>query len=229
MGSAKVVSTPGAREEGTSNEDHQMPLNERDAAMYRAIVARCNYFVPDRPDMAYAVKELARSMATPCNGDIAKMKRFGRYIKGKPRLVQWFEWQLAIDTITTHSDADWAGCKAIRKSTTGVSITIGKHTIKRWNKIKFLIAFSSGGSELYASLKVAAETLGLFSMAKGFGWVLRGEAYGDASAALGIIHRRGLGKHAIYKPGCSGYNRRPPSKSLYLAKCWPSRILPTYL
>ena len=48
---------------------------------------------PDRPDIAYVVKELARSMASPKNGDLVWLKRFGRYVVGRPRLKQWFKWQ----------------------------------------------------------------------------------------------------------------------------------------
>lgn len=47
---------------------------------------------------------------------------------------------------------------------------------------------------MYAGLKVAAEGLGILSMLNDLGWHLRGEVWGDASAALGIINRRGLGK-----------------------------------
>ena len=56
------------------------------------------------------------------------------------------------------------------------------------------MALSSGESELYATLKAAAETLGMMSMMKDLGWQVAGEIWGDASAALGIIQRKGLGK-----------------------------------
>ena len=140
------------------------------------------------------MKELARAMSNPSNGDWLKLKRLGRYIKGRPRLQQIFAWQLAQGMVTTYSDADWAGCKQSRKSTTGGCITVGKHTIKGWSKTQALVALSSGESELYASLKAAAETLGLMSMLKDSNWKMAGQVYGDASAALGIIHRTGLGK-----------------------------------
>ena len=66
--------------------------------------------------------------------------------------------------------------------------------MKGWSKIQALIALSSGESEFYASLKAAAETLGMLSMLLDFGWKLHGEVWGDANAALGIINRNGLGK-----------------------------------
>ena len=96
--------------------------------------------------------------------------------------------------MVTYSDADWAGCKQTRKSTTGGCIMVGAHSIKSWSRTQSLIALSSGESELYASLKAAAETLGVLSMAKDLNWNLKGEVWGDASAALGIIHRKGIGK-----------------------------------
>ena len=73
-------------------------------------------------------------------------------------------------------------------------MTIGKHTIKGWSKTQSLIALSSGESELYATLKAVAETLGMISMLKDLGWKLGGEIWSDANAAIGIIQRNGLGK-----------------------------------
>ena len=56
------------------------------------------------------------------------------------------------------------------------------------------MALNSGESEFYATLKAAVETLGMLSIMKDLGWCMPGEIWGDASAALGIINRRGLGK-----------------------------------
>ena len=70
---------------------------------------------------------------------------------------------------------------------------IGSHLLKVWAKTQSLIALSSGESELYATLGAASEGLGLIAIAKDLGITMRGEVWGDASAALGIIKRRGLG------------------------------------
>ena len=44
-------------------------------------------------------------------------------------------------------------------------------------------------------MKASAETLGLLSMLKEWGFpTVKGQMWGDASAALGIISRKGLGK-----------------------------------
>ena len=133
-------------------------------------------------------------MSDPRRGDWIRLKRLGRYLLGSPRLQQWFEWQPAQWKITTYTDADWAGCKETRKSTTGGAVIIGKHIVKSWSKTQSLVALSSGEFELYAALKASAETLGTLSMMTDFGLEMTGEVWGDASAALGIINRNGLGK-----------------------------------
>ena len=64
---AKPVSTPGAKEEGTIQEDSEQPLEGNEVSKYRALVARCNYSSPDRFDISYSVKELARNMSSLTN------------------------------------------------------------------------------------------------------------------------------------------------------------------
>ena len=116
---AKPVTTPGTKEEGRTQQGHDNKLGDNESTKYRAIVARCNYLSPDRPDIAYTVKELARRMSEPTEGDWQRLKRLGRYLKGKPRLQQVYKWQQSPTALKVYSDADWAGCKETRKSTTG--------------------------------------------------------------------------------------------------------------
>ena len=66
---AKPVVTPGTKEEGTTHEDSEQLLDENETSKCRALVARCNYLSPGRPDISYSVKELARSMASPNKGN----------------------------------------------------------------------------------------------------------------------------------------------------------------
>ena len=71
---------------------------------------------------------------------------------------------------------------------------IGNHLIKSWSSSQSVIALSSGEAELYAMTKAASQTIGLMSLAADFGEELTGEVMSDASAAIGIVHRKGLGK-----------------------------------
>lgn len=56
------------------------------------------------------------------------------------------------------------------------------------------MALSSAESELYALVKASSETFGVLTMMKEWDLSVSGEVMGDASAALGIIGREGLGK-----------------------------------
>ena len=112
---------------------------------------------------------------------------------GRPRLQSVFEWQQTQSEVKAYSDADCAGNNESRKFTSGGCLTIGSHLINGCSKTQTLIALSSGESEFYATLRIAAEILGLMPMAKDFGYTLHGRVWGDASAALGAIHRKGLG------------------------------------
>eukprot|EP00974_Lingulodinium_polyedra_P076438 7397409-Lingulodinium_polyedra.AAC.1 len=53
---------------------------------------------------------------------------------------------------------------------------------------------SSGEAELYALVRGATQTKGLMAMAKDYDLKLEGRLHTDATAAIGMAFRRGLGK-----------------------------------
>ena len=71
---------------------------------------------------------------------------------------------------------------------------MGTSCVKSWSKTQATIAQSSAESELIASVKGAAEALGVVSLAKDLGISLGVRLHLDAAAALGILERRGVGK-----------------------------------
>ena len=70
----------------------------------------------------------------------------------------------------------------------------GSHVIQSWSRMQNLVAMSSAEAELYGTVRASCELLGIRSLARDFGRWMQGRLYADASAALGIIHRQGLGK-----------------------------------
>ena len=65
---------------------------------------------------------------------------------------------------------------------------------KTWSRTQNLIALSSGESELAAVTKAAAEALGVQSVLGDFGKKAKIEIHSDATAAIGICKRQGLGR-----------------------------------
>ena len=60
------------------------------------------------------------------------LKRIGRYLKGKPRLIWRYAWQAETCIFDITSDANWAGCRRVRKSTSGGTIMLGSHLIRTY-------------------------------------------------------------------------------------------------
>ena len=68
-----------------------------------------------------------------------------------------------------------------------------KHLMKTYLRTQSTIALSSAEAELYATVQGASEGLGMAAMALDFGRVIVPWMYVDASAAIGIAQRKGLG------------------------------------
>ena len=70
----------------------------------------------------------------------------------------------------------------------------GYHTIKSWSSTQTVIALSSGEAEYYGMVKGASIGLRLQSVLRDFGVSSEIEVKSDASAAISIASRTGLGK-----------------------------------
>ena len=70
----------------------------------------------------------------------------------------------------------------------------GQHVLKTWATTQATIALSSAEAELFALVKGAAQALGMLSIGRDLGLDMRATLHSDASAALGIIQRQGVGK-----------------------------------
>ena len=71
---------------------------------------------------------------------------------------------------------------------------IGKCCIKHWSKTQTTISLSSGEADLHGIAYGAAQALGIQSLMKDAGWKIDVHLHSDATAAIGIARRKGLGK-----------------------------------
>ena len=169
-------------------------LNAQEATSFRALAAKCNYLAQDKPDIAYSAKELCRIFAMPNKRSYEKLKRLARYLAGQPRLVYRYPFQNKPVGISVYVDTDFAGCKATRRSTSGGVVLYGSHTIKQWSKTQTTVCLSSGEAELMRIGDGLAQALGLQSIARDLGMTWQIDIYTDATAAIGIARRRGMGR-----------------------------------
>ena len=133
-------------------------------------------------------------MANPSVGDVVRLKRVLRYLKGSPRAYFKFDWRLPQHLILGMCDSDWAGCTKTRKSTSGGVILSGKHTLMHWSSTQTIVSLSSAEAELNAAVKMISEALGVRNMYQEFGMPKAVVVKTDSSACNGILHREGCGK-----------------------------------
>ena len=214
-------------------ESQSTPLPPSEASHYRALAARANYLALDRPDVQYSVKEVARRMAAPTARDWALLKRLARYLIGAPRLVINFDWQPVPCMLDVCVDSDWAGCKSTCRSTSGGVVLHGTHAVKSWSTTQAVVALSSGEAELYSLTKGAAQALGMISLARDLGQHVGAEVHCDASAAIGIVSREGLGKLRHLRVQYLWIQDRVKSGDVHVAKIAgrdnPADLLTKYL
>jgi hypothetical protein len=187
---AKKVNTPVADVHHESDE----LLDHDKFKKYQSLCARANFMAIDRFDLQYAAKECCKAMSRPTMRDWAKLKRIGRYVIGRRRLVYRYVFQDELAAAVVYSDANWASDASDRRSTSGGVIVLGLHYIRSWSKTQSLVALSSAESELYAIVKASSEVLGFQSTIRDLGHKIGTIILSDASAALGIIQRQGLGR-----------------------------------
>ena len=98
--------------------------------------------------------------------------------------------------LTVWTDTDFAGCSKTRNSTSGGLVMHGTHVIKSWSTNQVVIALSSGEAEYYGLVKGASVALGIKALSEDLGRCYEGsiEIRSDASAAIGIANRIGVGK-----------------------------------
>ena len=192
----KARGTLGTKAITTNDEGADDPLLQgEEATSFRALVARAIFWAADRVDLMFSVKEIARHMSSPRRSHWALLDRLARFVVGHGRLVTWMRYQPEVEQLTTWTDSDWAGCHRTRRSTSGGIVLRGGHFIKAWSRTQALVALSSAEAERYASIKATAETIGITNLFLDRGTKVSGIILTDASAALSLIKRRGLGKN----------------------------------
>ena len=188
----KRAATPGIKplaHQVASDTD----LDAREHTMYRAIAARANYLAADRPDAQYSAKEICRFMSKPTSLGWQALKRLGRFLLGRRRLVWKYDYQESAQ-LEAYSDTVWAGCIRTRKSTSGGCLIMGKHVVKSWSSTQTSVSLPTGEAEFYGVVRAAGVALGQQSLLKDLGIDMPVRGWNDSSAAIGICQRQGLGK-----------------------------------
>ena len=174
--------------------DPSPPLGPEAHKRFQSVAALLNFSAQDRPELLYSVKELMRRMSCPTELDETRLKRVVRFIRTLPRMVAQYAWNPISSELEVYTDSDHAGCTSTRKSTLGGCILWGGRFVKAWSKTMDILALSSGESELGGVVKACTEGMGLQAVLRDFGINVNVKILSDATAAIGMVRRMGLGR-----------------------------------
>ena len=139
---AKPCSTPMAPNVQLTKEGELLEYPER----YRRLIGKLNYLTITRPDIAYLVSVLSQSMSSPTVNHWAIVEHILCYLKEAPGHGILYK-KHEHTKIECFSNADWAGSKIDRKSTSGYCVFFRGHPISWKSKKQSIISRSSAKSE----------------------------------------------------------------------------------
>jgi hypothetical protein len=125
MKDAKPIKTPM----GTNGHlDLDMGGKSVDQKVYRSMIGSLLYLCASWPDIMLFVCMCARFQADPKEVHLRVVKRIMRYLVYTPKFGLWYPKGSTFDLIG-YSDADWAGCKIDRKSTSRTCQFLGRSLV----------------------------------------------------------------------------------------------------
>ena len=99
-----------------------------DPSQFRRIVGALQYLTLTQPDLSYNVNYVSQFMHNPTVAHLKLVQRILRYLKGTIATGLHLSSNTTLD-LHAFSDADWAGCPIIRRSTTGYYTFLGTNII----------------------------------------------------------------------------------------------------
>lgn len=105
-----------------------------DPTEFRAVVGFFQYLYFTRPDFAFSISSVGEYLHAPCLHHWQLVKRILLYLNGTLHYGQHL-YTDSYFSLIAYSDSDGAGCKEIRRSTTGFCTFLGKNCIS-WSAKK---------------------------------------------------------------------------------------------
>jgi hypothetical protein len=113
----------------------------------------------------------ARFQADPKEAHLRAVKRILRYLVYTPKFGLWYPRGSTFDLIG-YSDADWAGCKINRKSTSGTCQFLGRSLVSWASKKQNSVALSTAEAEYIATGHCCAQLLWIRQTLRDYGYKL---------------------------------------------------------
>ncbi|CAM8912977.1 unnamed protein product [Rhodiola kirilowii] len=157
LGDSKHVNTPSSPNESLIKDDASP---RTDATRYRGMIGSLLYLTTSRPDIMFSVCQCARFQAEPRETHVKAVKRILRYPKGTEKLVLWYPRVKSL-RLEGFTNADFAGDRTDRKSTSGMAQFLGSCLVSWGSKKQNYVALSTAEAEYIAAAACCAQILWL--------------------------------------------------------------------
>ena len=130
---------------------------------YRSAVGSLQYLVNTRPDIAFAVGAVARHVASPSEAHWQAVMKIFRYVRGTQTYGIYYPSSspTRYPPLLCYTDADWAGDRNDRRSTSGFACFLGESLVAFGSKKQASVAISTCEAEYLAAGSCVQEILWL--------------------------------------------------------------------
>ncbi|XP_075079974.1 secreted RxLR effector protein 161-like [Nicotiana tabacum] len=139
MSNAKAIETPTSP---SATLDEDKDGESVDETMYRGMIGSLFYLIASQPDIMFSVCKCARYQSSPKESHLTAVKCIIRYLIGTIDYGLWYECLNVLD-LKGFSDADFAGDKIYKKSTSGTCQLLEKFLISWHSKKQSCVALST--------------------------------------------------------------------------------------
>lgn len=134
-------------------QNHRLHSHNRepvhDKSTYQRLVGKLIYLTIIRTDISYAVSLVSQFMHAPRTDYLSTVHKLLKYLKGSPGQGILYKSHRHIKA-EAYTDADWAGSKTYRKSTTGYCTMIFGNIVSSKSKKQAVTAKSRAEAEYWA-------------------------------------------------------------------------------
>jgi hypothetical protein len=144
MDDSKPLSTPMSMTTALDADENGEPVDQKE---YRSMIDSLLYLTATRPDIQFSVCLCAHFQESSRTSHRQAVKRIFRYLRYTPELGLWYSTSSSL-SLLGFSDADFAGCRVDRKSTSGTCQFLGSSLVSWSSRKQSIVAQSTTKAEI---------------------------------------------------------------------------------
>ena len=155
MSDAKPLNTPMSTSTSLGLDEEGEAVDQKE---FRSMIGSLLYLTATRPDIQFSVCMCARFQSSPRDSHQQAVKRIMRYLRSFHEFGLWYL-SSSLLGIRDFSDADFAGCRIDRKSTSGTCHFLGTSLISWSSRKQSSVAQSTAEAEYVAVASSCSQIL----------------------------------------------------------------------